>query len=438
MTGICCTMTRTRIALLVAAASSIALAAGLLPKVGMTIPVILPADGAEPDDACNSPAISGTGNTVAFSTAASNLIADDTDGVLDIAVVSLRKGQSRCVSLSTAGVKGNAASLDPTMDRSGRRVGFASAATNLVEDDANGERDIFVRDVIKQTTVRVSVASDGTEADGASEKPSMSGSGRLIVFASHATNLVPGDTNGFEDIFLHDLASGETRRISLGLAGAEPDGDSSLPRISANGRYVAFLSLARNLIAQTDFPTRDAFVVDLKTGVTEMVSVGPTGIPSNAGSFSVAISGNGRRVVFASNGNNLIADPEQFAGQDIFLRDRKKHTTTLVSAAPGGLAADEYSEEPDISANGRWVAFTSLASNLVAGDTNGKIDVFRRKVKTGEMVRVSVSSTGVQGDSTSGQATISRNGRFVAFATRATNLFDALTSGEWLIALRRP
>ena len=437
MTGICCTMNRTRIVLF-AVASSIALAAGLLPKVGMTIPVLLPAAGAQPDDACNSPAISGSGNTVAFSTAASNLVSDDTDGVLDIAVVSLRKGQSRCVSVSTAGDKGDAASIDPTMDRSGRRVGFASMATNLVEGDANGERDIFVRDIVKQTTTRVSVASDGTEADGASEKPSMSGNGRLVVFASHATNLVPDDTNGFEDIFLHDMVTRETRRVSLGLQGAEPDGDSSLPRISANGRYVAFLSMARNLVAQDDFPTRDAFVVDLKTGVTEMVSVGPTGIPSNAGTFSVTISGNGRRVAFASMGNNLVADPEQFAGQDVFLRDRKKHTTTLLSAAPGGLAADEYSEEPDISGNGRWVAFSSLASNLVAGDTNGRIDVFRRKVKTGEMARVSVSTLGVQGDSNSGQASISRNGRFVAFATRATNLFDTLTSGEWLIALRRP
>lgn len=430
-------MIRTRIVIL-AVASFIALAAGLLPKVGMTIPVLLPADGAPTDDACNSPAISGGGGTVAFATAASNLVPGDTDNVADIAVVGLRKGQARCVSLSTAGVKGNGASADPALDKSGRRVAFASLATNLVEGDTNLERDIFVRDVAKETTVRVSVASDGTEADGASEKPSISGNGRLVVFASHATNLVPDDTNGFEDIFLHDLVTRETRRVSLGLLGADPDGDSSLPRISANGRYVAFLSLARNLIAQTDFPTRDAFVVDLKTGVTEMVSVATTGVPSNAGSFSLAISANGRRVAFDSMGTNLVTDEVQFAGMDVFLRDRKKHTTTLMSAGPGGSAADEYSEEPDISGNGRFVGFTSLASNLVPDDTNVHSDVFRRKVKTGEMVRVSVSSEGVQGSSNSGQASLTRSGRYVAFATRANNLFDTLTNGEWLIALRRP
>jgi hypothetical protein len=179
-------------------------------------------------------------------------------------------------------------------------------------------------------------------------------------------------------------------------------------------------------------------VVDLKTGVTEMVSVGASGVPSNAGSFSLAISANGRRVAFDSMGSNLVTDAEQFAGMDVFLRDRKKHTTALMSAGPNGVVADEYSEEPDISGNGRWVAFTSLASNLVAGDTNGRSDVFRRKVKTGELARVSVSSLGVQGSSNSGQASLTRSGRYVAFATRANNLFDTLTNGEWLIALRRP
>ena len=437
MTGICCTMNRTRLVVL-AFVPAIALAAGLVPKVGKTVPVLLPADGASPDDACNSPSISGGGRTVAFATAAANLVPGDSDGVVDIALVSLRKGVARCVSISTAGVKGNASSADPALDRTGRRVAFSSVATNLVEGDANGERDVFVRDLVKQTTVRVSVATDGAEADGASEKPSFSGNGRLVAFASHATNLVPDDMNGFQNIFLHDLVTGETRRVSLGLLGVDPDGDSSLPRISANGRYVAFLSLARNLIAQSDFPTRDAFVVDLKTGVTEMVSVGASGVPSNGGTFSVAISANGRRVAFDSMGSNLITDAQQFAGMDVFLRDRKKHTTTLMSAGPGGVAANEYSEEPDISGNGRWVAFTSLASNLLPGDTNERNDVFRRKMKTGELVRVSVSSLGVQGNSNSGQASLTRSGRFVAFATRATNLFDTVTSGEWLIALRRP
>lgn len=437
MSGICCTMNRTRLVLL-AVTSSVALAAGLLPKVGLTVPVLLPADGAAPDDSCNSPAISGNGAAVAFATAASNLVPDDTDGVIDVAVVRLRKGGARCVSVSTEGVKGDGASADPALDKAGRHVAFSSMATNLVEGDTNGERDIFVRDLIQGTTERVSVATDGTQADGESERPSVSSNGRLVVFASHATNLVPGDTNGFEDIFLHDLATGETRRVSVGVSGVEPDGDSSAPRISGNGRYVAFLSMARNLVAQADFPTRDAFVVDLKTGLTEMVSVASNGAPSNAGTYSLAISANGRRVAFASMGSNLVADAEQFAGQDVFLRDRKKHTTTLLSVGAGGLAANDYSEEPDISGNGRWVAFTSLASNLVPDDTNGRNDVFRRKVKTGEMVRVSVSSLGVEGDSNSGQASLTRSGRYVAFATRATNLFDALTSGEWLIALRRP
>ena len=430
-------MNRTRLVLL-ALVPAITLAAGLLPKVGLTVPVLLPAQGDGADDACNSPVISGSGSTVAFTTRASNLVPGDPDGIDDIAVVRMRKGQARCASVSSTGVKGDAASADPALDKGGKRVAFSSLATNLVDADTNDVRDIFVHDLVKGVTVRASVAGDGTQADGASEKPTMSGNGRLVVFASHATNLVPGDTNGFEDIFLHDLVTGETRRVSLGLQGVEADGDSSLPRISANGRYVAFLSMARNLVALDDFPTRDAFVVDLKTGATEMVSVGTLGFPSNAGTYSLSISANGRRVAFDSMGTNLVSVPGQFEGMDVFLRDRKKHTTTLLSAGPSGVPANEYSEEPDISGNGRWVAFTSLASNLVAGDTNGRGDVFRRKVKTGDMALVSVSSLGAQADSNSGQASITRSGRYVAFATRATNLFDSLTSGEWLIALRRP
>jgi len=418
--------------------SMLLVAASLLPQKSQTVPLLTPADGEAPNFSSRPPVIAPSGRVAAVATEASNLVEGDADTVRDILAIRLRKGLVSVASVSSTGEKANGDSDDPALDRSGRHVAFASTATNLVDGDVNGVQDIFLHDRRTATTVRVSVASDGTEADGQSQQPWISSNGRLVVFASDATNLVEGDTNDRMDIFLHDMVSGATQRVSQAFDGSEADADSFLPVLSGNGRWLAFLSEARNMVAIDGNASRDVFLRDLRTGAIEMVSVATDGSVSDGHSDRLSISANGRRVAFDSRGQNL--DPaDQHVGLDVFVRDRVKHTTKLMSLPADGAAADGDSVQPALSANGRWLAFSSAATNLVGGDGNLASDVFRMKLKTGAIERVSVSSVGLDADGNSVSPGLSRNGRYVVFSTRATNLYpDAASNGTWSAALTRP
>jgi TolB protein len=417
--------------------AAVSLAAGLLPKPGETVALLLPAGGEPPDDASGSPALASSGRAVAFLSKASNLIAADADGVRDVLVVDLPSGAAECASVSTDGSKANADCSDPALDRRGRLVAFASLADNLVPDDANLQRDVFVRDRKTGVTRRVSVSSAGAEADGHSEHPRLSGNGRLLVFSSVATNLVEGDTNDDSDVFLRDLLAGQTTRLSLSQAGAQAGGGSLLPEISSNGRFVAFMSHASNITPDDTNPSRDVFVRDLKTGAVEQVSVTSDELCCHAPCGAMTISGNGRRVVFESDAIDLDG-ADAWVGGDIFVRDRKLGTTTLLSGPLAGAQADGDSFAPALSANGRWVVFTSLSSQAVEGDGNGVADVFRRDLKTGAVERISVSSEGSEGHADSVEGQVSRDGRLVAFSTRADDLVEGAGNGVALVALRRP
>jgi len=423
----------------VASLSLLALAAGLLPESGKTVPLLLPLDGSAPDAGSRSPMLSARGGVVAFASLATNLVSDDTDGLRDIVIARLKKSLRLCASVSSAGIKADGDSDDPVLDRRGHRVTFVSTATNLVDGDTNGQADIFVRDLKHGTTVLVSQATDGTQADGPSEQPWISVDGRCVVFASRATNLVPDDTNGASDIFLHVLKTGVTTRVSVAPDGSQLDGDSVYPRLSATGRWLAFLSAATDLVPADANQRSDVFVRNMKTGAVEAVSVATDGTLADGDSGHLSITANGRFVAFDSAAGNL--SPDDGNGlEDVFLRDRKKHVTTLVSQAPEA-ATTGRSVLPALSATGKWIAYSSDADNLVAGDTNGMTDIFRKRFKTGVTERMSVSSQGVEGNANSDQATISRNGKFVLFSTRATNLFDleqGNSGGVWQIALRAP
>lgn len=430
-------MLRTRTVACVAV-SLLLVAASFLPKKGETVPLILATGGEAPNDSSRSPILSPSGRVAALATEASNLVDTDTDAVRDILVVDLRKGTALCASVSSAGVKADGDSDDPVLDRRGKRVAFASLATNLVDADTNGLQDIFVHDVKSGETLRVSVTSDGTQADGSSGQPSISSSGRLVAFASDATNLVAGDDNGASDIFVHDLLTGVTQLASDAFDGAPADGDSVLPRLSGNGRRLGFISEARNLVPVDGNARRDVFLRDLKTGAIEMVSVASDGSVADGHSDTLSLSATGRRIAFDSRAQNL--DPADLhVGLDVFVRDRVKRTTTLVSKPAGDVAADDESTQPAIAGNGRWLAFTSAATNLVDADANAATDIFRLHLKTGAIERVSVSTAGAEADGHSDSPVLSRNGRYVVFSTRAGNLFDgAAADGAGTIALRRP
>ena len=251
---------------------------------------------------------------------------------------------------------------------------FYSSASNLVSGDTNGWSDIFVHDRQTGQTTRVSVASDGTQGNSASDKPSISSDGRYVAFKSTATNLVSGDTNGFIDVFVHDRQTGQTTRVSLASDSTQGNGDSYSPSISADGRYVAFRSSASNLVSGDTNGTSDIFVHDRQGGGTTRVSVASDGTQGNGDSYSPSISADGRYVAFMSAASNLVSGDT--CCSDIFVHDRQSGQTTRVSVASDGAQGNNHSWYPSISADGRYVAFHSYASNLVSGDTNSAPDVF--------------------------------------------------------------
>jgi Tol biopolymer transport system component len=285
------------------------------------------------------------------------------------------------------GAQGNNYSGSPSISADGRYVAFRSEATNLVAGDTNNTADVFVRDRLAGTTERVSLSTAGVQGNNFSGYPSISADGRIVAFASVATNLVSGDTNQSYDIFVRDRLSGTTERVSVATGGAQGNNSSTYPAISADGNWVVFTSVASNLVAGDTNGASDVFVRDLVSATTERASVATGGAEGNGASGGPVISADGRYVAFLSTATNLVSgDTNGF--MDIFVRDRSSGTTERVSVATGGAQENSDSFDSWISADGRYVAFESAASNLVAGDTNGARDVFVRD-------RAAAGSTGL-------------------------------------------
>ena len=346
--------------------------------------------------------------------------------------VNAAPGDTTRVSVASDGTQGNGNIGIQSISGDGRYVAFSSDASNLVPGDTNEKSDIFLHDRQTGETIRVSVASDGTQGSW-SGHPSISADGRYVAFTSSASNLVPGDINEMNDVFLHDQQTGQTSLVSMASDGTQGNNWSGYPSISANGRYVAFSSDASNLVPGDTNGARDTFVHDLQTGTTTRVSVtsnGSQGYPSGPLVIFLhgpTISADGRFIVFTSNFFNLVpGDTNEEC--DIFLHDRQTGQTSRVSVASDGTQADGWSSDPKISADGRYVAFSSGANNLVPGDTNEKSDIFLHDRQTGETIRVSVASDGTQGNNYSGSSSISANGRYVAFSSSASNLVPGDTN----------
>ena len=293
------------------------------------------------------------------------------------------------------------ASFATSLSSDGRYVAFESTAPDLVAGDTNGVSDVFLRDRAAGTVELVSVSSSEAQGSGVSFAPRVSPDGRFVVFESAAPNLVTGDTNGRTDIFLRDRQAGTTVRVSVGAGGVGGNFDSYLASVSADGRYVAFQSIASNLVAGDTNGVSDVFVRDLQSGTTSRVSVGAGGAQGTGGDSTLArISADGRYVVFQSAATNLVAGDTN-AALDVFVRDRQTGTTTRVSVTNGGAQANAASGEAQISSDGRYVVFTSTGTSLVAGDTNGLSDVFVRDRQAGTTSRVSLLSGGGQADGAS-------------------------------------
>ncbi len=328
------------------------------------------------------------------------------------------------VSVSSGGVEANQDSFLPLFDAvsaDGRFVVYASDASNLVEADGNGTTDIFVRDRLLGTTVRVSEPVGGGDALGVSKYPSISEDGLWIAFSSDAANLVADDTNAAHDVFIVNRLTGQISRVSLGWDLSEADSDSRTPSISGDGRYVTFTSNATNLVNGTIVWSPALYVRDLDTGTNEIVSSSWDGIAEDGNSWYPHISANGRHVAFISNSTNLVADDGN-SSNDVFMRDLDLGITARVSVASGGIEGDGRSGGFGISADGRFAGIFSDATNLVPGDTNGVQDGFVRDLDLGITERVSVDSSGSEAGGGSGSPSLDATGRYAVFRSDAADL----------------
>ena len=390
--------------------------------------------GVEGDNSSYAPVISANGRYAAFESDATNLVAGGTNGLRQIYVKDLVTGGVALASSDASGAQATGGwSFGAVISADGRYVAFYSDANNLVAGDTNNRTDVFVKDLQTGAITRASTDSSGGESDGFSYTPSLSADGRYVVFESDATNLVGGDNNGAFDVFVKDLDTGELSRVSVSSNGSDASAGSHSADISANGRNVSFTSAAADLVTGDTNGADDIFVKDLKTGSVNRVSTRSGGGESTGGGAHYsAISADGRFVAFASNATNLV-DDDNNGERDIFVKDLRTNRTTRVSTDSAGVESNDESIlfNAGISDDGRFVVFHSDASNLVTGDGNGETDVFVKDLKTGSTTRV---STDASGNETTGAgsttAAISADGRFVAFHSSATDLVTGDTNGN--------
>ena len=252
---------------------------------------------------------------------------------------------------------------------------FESVATNLVSGDTNTNSDVFVRDRQTNQTTRVSIATGGGQANGASLFPALSADGRYVAFTSWATNLVPGDTNGKADIFVHDRQTGQTTRVSVTSAGVQASGDSLVPSLSADGRFVTYSSSAANLVTGDTNAKSDIFVRDRLLNQTSRVSVTSAGVQASGDSLVPSLSADGRFVTYSSSAATLVAGDTNNKS-DVFVHDRQTGQTARASVRFDGSQANGDSLIPALSGDGQTIVFISTATNLITGDTNGNADVY--------------------------------------------------------------
>lgn len=324
------------------------------------------------------------------------------------------------VSVGIDGTSADGYSYNPVVSAGGRRVAFVSDAPDLVAGDTNGADDIFVRDLSANTTTRVSVASDGSQnAVPSGDDPAIAALGEVVAFTTRGA-LTPQGSNGSSQVYVRDLVLGTTKLVSRSLAGGPGNGNGSRPSLSADGRLVAFVSRASNLVAGDTNGEDDIFVHDTSTGVTELVSVAADGSQANWDSTDPSISADGTLVAFASVASNLT--PGSSSGyQEIYVRDRLTASTVQLTK-PTDAARHNVSSRPRISSDGTHVAFESWSADLVADDTNAQSDAFVVDRRTGEVTRVSTTPSGGQSDGWASWVSISADGAVVSFESDATDL----------------
>jgi Tol biopolymer transport system component len=372
--------------------------------------------------------LSADGRYAAFQSFATNLVPGDTNAVQDIFVRDFALGTTTRVSVDSSGVQSNGQSEWAAISADGRFVAFSSLGNNLVPGDTNANPDVFVHDMQTGVTERVSVDSAGLQASLGGDAPALSADGRYVAFESSSADLVAGDTNGSEDVFVHDRLTGATACVSVDSAGVQGNGQSEQPALSANGRLVAFASMATGLVAGDTNGREDIFLHDRQTGATERLSLSDGGVQGNLDCRFARISADGNCVAFSSSATTLV-NGDTNGLSDMFVHNRLAGTTVRVSVDSSGNESNGASLfQAPVSADGRYVAFQSAASNLVAGDTQLATDIFVHDCLTGTTIRVSVDSAGQESNSNSFFPSISADGRRVAFCSSANDLVPGDTN----------
>mgnify|MGYP000866747943 CR=1 FL=1 len=324
-------------------------------------------------------AVSADGHVLAFHSSADNLAPGCLEAGVGIFVVDRRTGAIECAARGIGATAANGRSVYPALSAEGRYVVFISEANNLVEGDTNGVSDIFVLDRRNQTLERVNVAGSGEQANAASDmffgSPAISADGRFVVFVSYADNLTPDDDNQQPDIFLRDRLNSETVLLSRSRTGKAPNGEVFAPVISADGRFVAFHSDAANLVPGDTNGSSDVFVLEPATGTLERVSISSGGAEGNDRSTGPLLSGDGRWVAFSSLADNLVPGDTN-KNVDAFVHDRQTGMTYRVSVGANGVEGNGPSIASAMAENGCCIAIWSMADNWIEGDTNGVWDIF--------------------------------------------------------------
>lgn len=407
-------------------------------RTGVTTLASVALDGTAGNGYSGVVSTSTDGRYIGFVSIADNIVGEDTNLADDIFIRDMKTGTTNRVSVSSLGIQGNYDSIGVSISADGRFVAFSSRSDNLVEGDTTIWKDVFVHDMLTGKTERVSVSNDGVQGNDRSVNPIISADGRYVAFDSLASNLVAGDNNHSNDVFVHDLYTGATTRMSLRNDAQDQDTfifPAFLQSMSADGRFLVFASANAHWIGYDNNYESDIFVFDRQAGYAERVSISSNGTQSDAGSNEASISADGRMVAFSSYATNLIDGESNHSG-GIYVHDRQIGETKLVSVSSDGIPGNGGSSFPEISANGRYVSFISESNNLVAGDNNGIADVFIHDLQTGYTELISTSTSGIQVDGTLTSLAVSADGRYVTFTSNATTLINEDTHGYTQVFVR--
>ncbi|NUP94976.1 MAG: PD40 domain-containing protein [Planctomycetaceae bacterium] len=363
-----------------------------------------------------------SGTWVVFSSAANNLIPGDTLDLSDVFLRDRNAGTTTVLSISTGGQLGNANSNAPSISGNGQLVCFVSVASNLVTGDTNARNDVFVRNLSTGQLQLASRAGFGAPGSDHSFQPRLSPDATKLVFVSKSSNFVAGDTNGFDDVFVRTLATGAMVRASVATGDVQSNGNSSNPSLSADGNFVVFTSAATNLVATDSNGLTDVFVHDLTTGVTTLVSSPPAGGVSNGEADHGFLSADARFVVFSSRGTNLSTGVPNTSFYHPYLHDRLLNTTVRLDFTATGAYANKHGTALGVSIDGRHAWFRSAANQVAAGDVNNFEDVFVRDVQLGVTTKLTKGYNGAPIQVGTDAAVLSSNGAYVVVETRSPNM----------------